>query len=78
MPRRALIIFGYGAAGLLLGAALAATIMLMGAAAFWLLIFGDDVWPAWAENLLVGVAYAVGLCAFLGALYFGWKHSTRP
>ncbi|MSP21960.1 MAG: hypothetical protein EXR66_02900 [Dehalococcoidia bacterium] len=71
--RRALTLLVYGVGGLLFGAALAAGIILLGAAAFWLLIFGDDQWPGWAENVLVGVAYSAWLFAFLAALYLGWK-----
>jgi hypothetical protein len=74
-PRRALTVLGYGAAGLLLGAGLAVGIILVGAAAFWLLIFGDDVWPAWAQNVLVGVGYSTGLLVFLAALHLGWRRS---
>jgi multisubunit Na+/H+ antiporter MnhB subunit len=76
--RRALRLLGYGVAGLLVGGALAAGIMLAGAVAFWLLIFGDDPWPARAENTLVGVAYAAGLFAVLAALHLGWRRSRAP
>jgi hypothetical protein len=78
MPRRALTILGYGVVGLLLGGAIAAGIILVGAAAFWLLIFGDDPWPGWAENTLVGVGYTAGLFAFLAALHLGWRRSGQP
>jgi len=43
-------------------AAVAASVAVMavGGGVYWLWLFGDDQWPRWAENLLVGIAFAVG------------------
>lgn len=73
MWRRALTVLGYGAVGAVAAGGLAAFIIVMGAAAFWLLIFGDDPWPGWAETALVAVAYCAGLGVCLSAPYLGWR-----
>ncbi|MCC6236490.1 MAG: hypothetical protein IT299_02825 [Dehalococcoidia bacterium] len=74
---RAALVVAYGVAGALLGFAIAASIMVMGAATFWLFIFGDDPWPAWAENGLVVGAYAIGLAVLVVGVRAGWRRASR-
>ena len=52
-------------AGLIAGAATAATIILLGASVFWLYLFGDDPWPSSAEIALVASGYVAGAIVFL-------------
>ena len=52
-------------AGLIAGAATAAAIMLIGAAVFWLYLFGDDPWPSSAQTALVATAYGMGTLVFI-------------
>ena len=40
------------------------SIMVFGAAVFWLWVFGDDVWPSRVESALVIVAFAAGVATF--------------
>ncbi len=67
----------YGVVGALIGLMLTASVIVMGAGAFWLFIFGDDPWPPWAENGLVLASLALGVAVFAAALRLGWHH-TRP
>lgn len=76
--RRVAFLVGYGVGGTILGGLLAASIMVMGAGAFWLFIFGDDAWPGWAEAALVGVAYVVALVVLGAALREGWRRGAAP
>jgi hypothetical protein len=55
-------------AGLAAGVATAVTIMLVGAAIFWVYLFGDDTWPSSAEAALTITAYVGGVLVFLCAV----------
>lgn len=74
---RAATVAAYGVGGAVLGFVLAASIIVMGAAMFWLFIFGDDPWPAWAENLLVVIAYGIGVAVLVVAVRAGWRRASR-
>ena len=52
-------------------------VVAFGAGVYWLWIFGDDPWPAWAGNVLVAAAYAVGLAVFIGFVVKGYRSNPR-
>jgi hypothetical protein len=68
-PRGRALRIALGAiAGLIAGAVAAVAIILVGAAVFWLYLFGDDPWPSLAETALVGTAYSAGALVFLAVM----------
>jgi hypothetical protein len=64
-------------AGALAGFIVACAIVVLGAGVFWIFIFGDDEWPAAAENGLVAVAGIVWIAAMAAGAIIGWRSSTK-
>ena len=77
MPRRLLYALGGGAIGAIAGFFLACVIIVVGAGVFWLFIFGDDIWPASAENALVAFGGLIWLLGAVGGGIAGWKRAVE-
>ena len=65
----------YVLAGILAALGITTAVMVFGAGIYWLWLFGDDQWPAWAEVALVGAAYTVGLAVLIGFGVVGYRRS---
>jgi hypothetical protein len=76
MKRAVLALLALGV-GCLTGVLVAAGLIVLGAAAFWLFVFGDDPWPGWAESALVVVAALAGCLAGAVAALLTWRASAR-
>lgn len=63
---------GAGVGAVAGGLAGAFTIVLLAAVA-WLWVFGDDPWPGWAEIVIAGAGYTVGLVATVAGVIIGWR-----
>jgi hypothetical protein len=64
------------AVGLVSGVAVTFAFIVLGAAVYWLFVFGDDPWPEAAETALVVAASGAGAIAAAGvtlALNRGWE-----
>lgn len=68
MASRALMTAAGTLWGLLLGIGAGLFAAALAAGVAWLFVFGDDLWPWWAEWAILGVGVAVGLAVFLVCL----------
>ena len=59
--------------GLVCGIGATVGVMAFGAGVYWLWLFGDDPWPGWAEVVLVGGAFGMGLAVFAGFAVVGFR-----
>ncbi len=59
--------------GLVSGIGMTVAVMAFGAGVYWLWLFGDDPWPGWAEAVLAGGAFAMGLAVFVGFVTVGFR-----
>lgn len=66
------------AVGLVAGGLVAAVVLVLGAAVFWLFIFGDDGNPAWAETALIAVAMAAAALTAIAIAYTAWTQTEAP
>ena len=78
MRRQLLYACGGGAIGAVAGFFLACVVILLGAAVFWLFIFGDDPWPAAAETTLTAFGGLIWLVGAIGGAIAGWKRAEQP
>ena len=66
-----------GLVGAVAEIAVAFTVIIIGYAALWILVFGDDTWPASANLALLVVGYGAGLAVFVGAICLGVRSRPR-
>ena len=64
--------------GAIVAIAAATFVAIFGAGVYWLWLFGDDPWPAWATNGLVAASYAVGAAVFIGFVARGIRSNRQP
>lgn len=63
--------------GAVAAVAAATFVAVFGAGVYWLWLFGDDPWPAWAINGLVAGSYAIGAAVFIGFVVRGIRSSRQ-
>ena len=66
-----------GLVGAVAGIAVAFAVIILGYAMLWILVFGDDTWPASANLALLIVGYGAGLAVFVGAIWLGVRSRRR-
>ena len=71
------MLIAYLVAGAVGGFVLAASILVMGAALLWHVVFGENPWPPWAENGLILSSLAFGVAVFVASARVGWHRTAR-
>ncbi len=66
-----------GLVGVVAGIAVAFAVIIVGYAALWMLVFGDDTWPTNSNLALLVVGYGAGLAVFVGAIWLGVRSRPR-
>ena len=67
-----------GLCGFVIGAIVAAGVVVGGAGIFWIFVFGDNPWPPAAETLLVAVGLVAWLATTVAGVRIGIARTPSP
>jgi hypothetical protein len=77
MKRRYTYLVLFGIPGFLVAAIASMAILGAMAGIFWIFVFGDNAWPAWAEYALIALFYLVLLALWIPTLVWGFRTGKR-
>ena len=70
-------VVAYALVGAVAGVAVAFAVIILGYAALWVWVFGDETWPESATQALLVVGYGAGLAVFVGAIWLAIQSRPR-